>query len=129
MNKLIRAQAQVVLPIAAVIVSWAPVAQGQSARPSDSAEITLSGESLRSIESRTTSSDYQRSFETLSPRGLDVSTDLSRSREEENKLRIDERTEVVVSDISDSGDRLRLFRVPGDVRDSKKVQIQFQLGD
>ena len=128
MKKIIRTQARAVLAIAAVSVWWAPVVQAQSGRPSRQADVTLSGESLRTIESRTTSSDYRRSFERGSQPGVDASTDLSRSRQE-NKLRIDERTEVVVEDISDSGDRLNLFRVPGDVRDSKRVLLKIELGD
>ncbi|MBC6422983.1 MAG: hypothetical protein GDA43_10980 [Hormoscilla sp. SP5CHS1] len=128
MKKIIRTQAQAVLAIAFVAVWCPPVAQAQSGRPSREADVTLSGESLRTIESRTTSSDYQRSFERASQPGVEASTDLSRSREE-NKLRIDERTEVVVDDLRDSGDSLNLFRVPGDVRDSKRVLLKIELGD
>ncbi len=128
MKKIIRTQAQAVLAIAFVAVWWTSVAQAQSGRPSREADVTLSGESLRTIESRTTSSDYQRSFERASQPGVEASTDLSRSREE-NKLRIDERTEVVVDDLRDSGDSLNLFRVPGDVKDSKRVLLKIELGD
>ncbi|MBO1345984.1 MAG: hypothetical protein EBE86_000615 [Hormoscilla sp. GUM202] len=127
MKKIIRTSRQAVLAIASVAVWSVPVAQAQSGRPSREADVTLSGESLRTIESRTTSSDYQRSFERASP-PVDASTDLSRSREE-NQLRIDERTEVVVDDLRDSGDSLNLFRVPGDVRDSKRVLLKIELGD
>ncbi|MGK7905005.1 MAG: hypothetical protein AB4352_27090 [Hormoscilla sp.] len=117
-----------VLAIAASAVWWIPAAEAQSGRRSSQADVTLSGESLRTIESRTTSSDYQRSFNRLSPAGVDASADLSRSRQE-NQLRIDERTEVVVDELSDSGDNLNLFRVPGDVRDSRRVLLKIELGD
>lgn len=128
MKKIIRtSRALAVLAIASVAVWWTPVARAQSGRPSSQADVTLSGESLRTIESRTTSSDYQRSFERAS-QPVDPSTDLSRRREE-NKLRIDERTEVVVDDLRDSGDSLNLFRVPGDVRDTKRVLLKIALGD
>jgi len=130
MKKIIRtSRALAVLAIASVAVWSVPVAQAQSGRPSREADVTLSGESLRTIESRTTSSDYQRSFERASQPGVEASTDLSRSRDQENKLRIDERTEVVVDDLRDSGDRLNLFRVPGDVRDSRRVLLKIELGD
>ncbi|MBC6478690.1 MAG: hypothetical protein GDA56_13865 [Hormoscilla sp. GM7CHS1pb] len=74
---------------------------------------------------------YPYSFTTkiLSNYGVEASTDLSRSRDQENKLRIDERTEVVVSELRDSGDSLNLFRVPEDVRDSKRVLLKIELGD
>lgn len=128
MKKITRTQTLAVLAIAASAAWWIPAVQAQSGRPSTQGDVTLSGESLRTIESRTTSSDYQRSFERASQPGVDASTDLSRSREE-NKLRIDERTEVVVDDLRDSGDSLNLFRVPGDVRDSKRVLLKIELGD
>ncbi|MBC6480358.1 MAG: hypothetical protein GDA56_23845 [Hormoscilla sp. GM7CHS1pb] len=71
MKKIIRTQAQAVLAIAFVAVWCVPVAQAQSGRPSRQADVTLSGESLRTIESRTTSSDYQRSFERSSQPGVE----------------------------------------------------------
>lgn len=128
MKKIMRTSQLTVLAIAASAVWWIAAAEAQSGRPSSQADVTLSGESLRTIESRTTSSDYQRSFNRPSPPKVDASTDLSRSREE-NELRIDERTEVVVDDLSDSGDSLNLFRVPGDVRDSRRVLLKIELGD
>lgn len=120
-----------VLGIGAVVAGFASVAQAQSAMPSGSSDssTTLSGDSLRTVESRTLSGDYRTFFRGTVPVAEGAvdgnATDDSKSPE---GFQLENGLEVVVGDTLDSRESLNVFTNPGEPGDRQRVKVQLQLG-
>jgi len=121
----------VILGIGVVVAGLAPLAQGQSSPSaelsnSDDDSVTLSGESLRTVEGRTLSgADYQYFSPEVSPVTGDVE---AVSNDSQPSFRINEELELVVGDTLDSREALDLFPNAGEPGDPERVKVQVELG-
>ncbi len=121
-----------VLGIGAVVAGFASVAQAQSAMPSSSSDssTTLSGDSLRTVESRTVSGDYRSFFRgTASVMEGNVETNANSGSKSPEGLQLENGLEVVVGDTLDSRDSLNVFTNGGEPGDRERVKVQLQLGE
>ncbi|MGQ4648514.1 hypothetical protein [Lyngbya aestuarii] len=123
----------VILGIGAVVAALAPLAHGQSSTPtklsnSDDDSVTLSGESLRTVEGRRLSgSDYQY----FSPEASQVTGDVEAVNDNSQpSFRINEdlNLELVVGDTLNSREALDLFPNAGEPGDPERVKVQVELG-
>ena len=121
------ASIKIILATGAAIALVSPAALGQSSRPSSEVDgdFTLKGDSLRTVESRTTSQDYQRFREV--PARNNSADEFARTHQGGTILKIDERTDVVFEDDTDWGTSFGVFQPSGDIVDSRSVQIRLQL--
>lgn len=124
--KHMNAAIKVILATGVAIALSSSIAWGQSNSSSNEVEgdFTLKGDSLRTVENRTTSQDYRR-FQQISS-GND-SPSFSRSRNQVGILQIDERTDVILEDDTDWGTSFGIFQPSGDIVDSRSVQIRLKL--
>ncbi|HBE21149.1 MAG TPA: hypothetical protein DDW51_27050 [Cyanobacteria bacterium UBA11367] len=125
-----RRAALVISGIGAIVAGVTPIAQAQSGMPSNSnnSAVTLSGESLRTVENRSVSDDSRYFFPGNSgnsqngnqaqPTGID---------ESQPSLQLNNNLQIVVGDTLDSGDPLDLFPNTGDAGDSQRVKLQLPL--
>ena len=113
---------KVILATGMAIAFLSPTAWGQSNR--SDGDYTLKGDSLRTVENRTTSEDYQRFLQVSS---RNDSPSFSRSRKPPGILQIDERTDVILEDDTDWGASFGIFQPSGDIVDSRSVQIRLKL--
>lgn len=127
--------ALVVLGIGAIVVGLAPIAHAQSADLSSSgnSSVTLSGESLRSIESRTVRGDYQTFFNGAVSTGQSGSgTNVGRLTDTPKRSPL---ADVVGEDVDVTfGDTLNpqsptAFPAPGETGDRQRVRVQLDLGE
>ncbi len=121
-----------VLGIGAVVAGFASVAQAQSAMPSSSSDssTTLSGDSLRTVESRTLSGDYGSFFTgTVPVTAGNVETNGASGSRSPEGLQLENGLEVVVGDTLDSRDSLNVFTNGGEPGDRERVKVQLQLGE
>lgn len=126
-------QTLVALGIGAVVAGYASMANAQSSLPSNpsNGSVTLSGESLRTIESRKLTSDYQSFFNGTSPTTQSNSvTNIGRiTTSSPSPLLGDQPVDVVVGDTLNPELPLTSFPSTGDAGDSDKVKVQIQLGN
>ena len=115
-----------VLGITTVIAGLAPIANAQSASSSNSnnSSVTLSGQSLRSVENRSISGDFQTFFSGTSQGGeYPVETNVGRLTQSPSKSPIGNGIEVIFDDTLNSSTP---FTYPnsGDTNDSRQVRLQ-----
>ncbi len=134
-------QTIVVLGIGALAIGLTPIANAQSTTPSSSenGSVTLSGESLQTIENRSLSSDYPTFFNGASPdtqgnsarpsQTVNVGR-LRRSTPQKSPLDgvLNENVDVVVGDTLNPSLPLTSFPNSGDAGDNDRVRLQLQLG-
>jgi hypothetical protein len=129
----------VVLGIGALVVGLVPKVYAQTTLPgSSNNSVTLSGESLRTIEGRNVSGDYQNFFtgtssDTSQPSQGNSATNIGRLRQSPqrsplNSILNNDKVDVVFGDTLNSQDELADFSASGDQGDSDRVKLQFQLG-
>lgn len=121
----------VVLGIGALIAGFAPIAQAQSGKPSqsDSNSVTLSGASLRTVENRSIADDYQRFFIGRQPVTGDYSEgNVGSLTDTPSKPLINDQLEVVVGDTLNSQNNPTSFSPAGELGDTQRVKVQVQLG-
>ncbi len=128
-------QTLVVLGIGAVVVGLAPAVQAQSTTPSssDSSSLTLDGNSLRAVESRSIRQDFQTFFNGSSQAAQGNSqtnvgrlTQSAKSSPLSNVL--SDQVDVVFGDTLNSQKGATSFPSPGDAGDTERVRLQLQLG-
>ncbi|HBL10315.1 MAG TPA: hypothetical protein DD379_02680 [Cyanobacteria bacterium UBA11162] len=127
-----RREALMILGIGAIVTGLAPIAQAQSTLPSNSngSSVTLSGESLQTVENRTLSDDYQKFFNgTTQILGNDVESDTTSPNQSPPTYSINQELELVVGDTLNSGDPLNLFPRDGEPGDPQRVKLQVPLGE
>ncbi|HEY9725025.1 MAG TPA: hypothetical protein V6D50_01135 [Chroococcales cyanobacterium] len=129
----------VILGIGAVVVGLAPKVYAQTTPSgSNNNSVTLSGESLRTIEGRNLSGDYQNFFtgtssDTSQPSQGNSGTNIGRLRQSPQRSPLstilnNDKVDVVFGDTLNSQDELADFSSSGDQGDSDRVKLQFQLG-
>ena len=126
-----RREALVVLGIGAIIAGGTPIAQAQSRMPSNSnnSAVTLSGESLRTVENRTVSDDFRSFFPGNSQNSENGNqSQPTGNNQSQPSLELNNRIQVVVGDTLNSGDALDLFPNTGDAGDRQRVKLQVPLG-
>ncbi|MDJ1173092.1 hypothetical protein [Roseofilum capinflatum] len=87
--------------------------------------VTLKGDSLQTVESRSTQ-DFPGLYTDSSVR-IDPRLSTGRSRSVIPQVRLNEKVDVMYQDSAGSGEDLGLFRSPGDVRPSGTVNLRLQL--
>ncbi len=129
-------QTLVVLGIGVLVAGLAPTAQAQStsSSSSDSGSVTLSGDSLQTVESRTVSGDFLNFFNGTSPTGQDNSvTNVGRlrARPQTSPLSnvVGDNVDVIFGDTLNPEAPLTSFPSSGDAGDNDRVRVQLQLGE
>lgn len=117
-----KAAIKVIFTTGVALAILCPSAWGQSNRAEG--DYTLKGDSLRTVENRTTSRDYQRFQQVASGNN---SPSFSENRRSVGIFQIDERTNVVLEDDTDWGTSFGIFQPSGDIIDSRSVQIRYEL--
>ncbi|NEP00982.1 MAG: hypothetical protein F6K58_20445 [Symploca sp. SIO2E9] len=119
------------LGIGAFFAGSASIAHSQAPVPSPSEDgsVTLSGESLRTVEGRTINDSLTFFSETSlntqnNPEGAEAVGGKS-----DSGFLLNEKLELVIGDTLNSGDPLELFPNSGDRGDSERVKVQVELGD
>ncbi|MEQ8756783.1 MAG: hypothetical protein RID09_25135 [Coleofasciculus sp. G1-WW12-02] len=117
----------IVLGITAAVFGLAPLTQAQSDAPFSSNEnsVTLSGESLRTVERRSLSNDYRSFFNTNSP----IAPDEAGVNSTDSGFAINDRLRIVVGDTLNSGDPLDLFPAVGEEGDVQRLKLQVPLSE
>lgn len=111
--------------IGAVVAGLASTANAQSTLPSSSnnGSVTLSGQSLRTIENRSIDNDFQIFFNGTSQKG----TNAARGAQSPLSSSNEDRLNVVFGDTLDPETPFT-FPNSGDVGDSERVKVQVQVG-
>lgn len=125
-----RREALVVLGIGAIVAGGIPIAQAQSGMPynSNNSAVTLSGESLRTVENRTVSDDYRSFFPGNSQNSQNGNqAQPAGNNSSQPSLELNNRLQVVVGDTLNSSDPLDLFPNTGDAGDRQRVKLQVPL--
>jgi hypothetical protein len=126
-------QTLVVLGIGAVVAGYSSTAYAQSIFPSssDNNTVTLSGESLRTVESRRINNDFPTFFNgTLPTTPSNSVTNIGRlTTSDQSPLIGDQPVDVVVGDTLNPELPLTAFPSTGDAGDSDRVKVQVQLGN
>ena len=129
-------QTLVVLGIGALVTGLAPIAYAQSPSPSNSenSAVTLSGSSLRAVESRTIA-DYNRTFLNGTPQGgrNNSVTNLGRLTQSPKSSPLsdalnNDKVDVVFGDTLNPDTTINSFPSAGDAGDGNRVKLQLQLG-
>ncbi|HEY9599000.1 MAG TPA: hypothetical protein V6D33_15150 [Cyanophyceae cyanobacterium] len=124
-----------VLGIGAIVVGLAPNVQAQSTMPSSSSDssVTLSGDSLRSVERRSLSTgDYRTFFNGSAQPGQGGSaTNVGRLTDspQPSPLGLDDQVDIVIGDTLNSQDNPTAFPSSGDSGDRNRVKVQLQVGE
>ncbi|MEQ8969111.1 MAG: hypothetical protein RIE73_01795 [Coleofasciculus sp. C1-SOL-03] len=115
----------VVLSITTAIFGLVPLAQAQSDSPfsSNDNSVTLSGESLRTVQRRSLSNDYLSFFNTNSS----IVPDEAGVNSVDSGFAISDRLRIVVGDTLNSGDPLDLFPAVGEEGDVQRLKLQVPL--
>lgn len=119
-------QMLLILGVTAVVTGLASIANAQSASPSSSnnSSVTLSGQSLRSVENRSISDDFQTFFNGTSQGGeYPGATNVGRLTTSPSGSVIGEGVEVVVGDTLDSTTPFS-FPNSGYTNDGGQVRVQ-----
>jgi hypothetical protein len=128
-------QTLVVLGIGAVVTGLAPIAYAQSTSPpnSENGGVTLSGSSLRAVESRSIA-DYNRTFLNGTPQGgrNNSVTNLGRLTQSPKSSPLsdvlNDKVDVVFGDTLNPDTTINSFPSTGDAGDGNRVKLQLQLG-
>ncbi|MEQ9550194.1 MAG: hypothetical protein RIM23_11310 [Coleofasciculus sp. G3-WIS-01] len=117
----------IVLGITAAVFGLAPLTQAQSNAPFSSNEnsVTLSGESLRTVERRSLSNDYRSLFNN----NLPIAQDEAGVNSTDSGFAINSRLRIVVGDTLTSGDPLDLFPAVGEEGDVQRLKLQVPLSE
>lgn len=104
----------VVLSITTTVFGLAPLAQAQSDSPfsANDNSVTLSGESLQTVQRRSLSNDYLSFFNSA-----------------DSSFAISDRLRIVVGDTLTSGDPLDLFPAVGEEGDVQRLKLQVPLSE
>ncbi|MEQ9354256.1 hypothetical protein [Coleofasciculus chthonoplastes] len=115
----------VVLSITTAVFGLVPLVQAQSDSPfsTNDNSVTLSGESLRTVQRRSLSNDYRSFFNTNSP----ISPDAVGVNSADSRFAISDRLRIVVGDTLNSGDPLDLFPAVGEEGDVQRLKLQVPL--
>ncbi|EDX73455.1 hypothetical protein MC7420_3629 [Coleofasciculus chthonoplastes PCC 7420] len=115
----------VVLSITTAVFGLVPLAQAQSDSPfsANDNSVTLSGESLRTVQRRSLSKDYRSFFNTNSP----IAPDAAGVNSTDSSFAISDRLRIVVGDTLNSGDPLDLFPAVGEEGDVQRLKLQVPL--
>lgn len=122
----------IILSAGFAVAGLAPLVYGQSTPRSQSADdsVTLSGESLQTIEGRRADTDYRTFFdEASSAESTDTDGVGNGSSQSPPSLQISDRLEVVVGDTLDSRDTLYIFGPSSEPGDPQRAKLQFELGN
>lgn len=113
-------------PVTAAI-AWSAVFAFLSAPALSQEEegVTLKGDSLQTVESRSTQ-DFPGLY-TGSSASVDPRLSTGRSPSGIPQVRLNEKVDVMYQESAGSGEGLGLFRSPGDVRPSGTVNLRLQL--
>lgn len=129
-------QTLVVLGIGAVVAGLSPIAHAQSTMPSspNSGTVTLSGQSLRAVESRTITEDFRNFFNRTSQTTQNTSaTPVGRLTQSPRKSPLgdvlNDNVDVVFGDTLNREQPITSFPASGDVGDNNRVKLQLQLGN
>jgi hypothetical protein len=124
-------QTLILLGVGFAVTGLAPLAYGQSVRPADSTDdsVTLSGESLQTIEGRTAETDSQRFFDEAPSATLTGTDGAGMGGSQPPSLQISDRLEVVVGDTLDSRDTFYLFPPSDEAGEPQRAKLQFELGN
>ncbi len=122
-------EALVILGIGAIVAGGIPMAQAQSGMPynSNNSAVTLSGESLRTVENRTVSDDYRSFFPGNSQNSQNGNAQPTGNNSSQPSLELNNRLQIVVGDTLNSRDPLDLFPNTGDAGDRQRVKLQVPL--
>ncbi|MEQ9626281.1 hypothetical protein [Coleofasciculus chthonoplastes] len=117
----------VVLSITTAVFGLVPLAQAQSDSPfsTNDNSVTLSGESLRTVQRRSLSNDYRSFFNTNSP----IAPDAVGVNSTDSRFAISDRLRIVVGDTLNSGDPLDLFPAVGEEGDVQRLKLQVPLSE
>lgn len=117
----------IVLGITAAVFGLAPLTQAQSDVPfsSNQNSVTLSGESLRTVERRSLSNDYRSFFNNNSS----IAQDEAGVNSTDSGFAINSRLRIVVGDTLNSGDPLDLFPAVGEEGDVQRIKLQVPLSE
>jgi hypothetical protein len=125
----------VVLAIGAVVAGLAPIAHAQSGRSSssDNSSVTLSGDSLRTIEKRSINNDFPNFFNGGNGGRPQVSrdnsqTNVGRITQSQQTGSLNEGVDVVFGDTLNRQTTLTAFPSAGDRGDNERVRVQLELG-
>lgn len=117
----------IVLGITAAVFGLAPLTQAQSDVPSSNQNsVTLSGESLRTVERRSLSSDYRSFFNNNSS---SMTQDEAGVNSPDSGFAINDRLRIVVGDTLTSSDPLDLFPAVGEQGDVQRLKLQVPLSE
>lgn len=126
-------QILIVSGIAVIATGYSSTAYAQSNVPSRSnrSTVTLSGDSLRTVESRAIINDYQNFFEgTLPTTQTNSVTNVGRlTTAPQSSLIGDQPVDVLVGDTLNPERPLTSFPSSGDAGDTERVKLQLQLGN
>jgi|GEM_PF-2091120 len=118
----------IVLGISTIFTGFALPCRAQSA-PAEGSSVTLSGESLTTIESRTSSEDYQDFFSGTTPiEGNRFATPNSRrissSASEDFASFLEEEYGVVIGDTIRYPEYMEIFRSSGDANNTQSIRFK-----
>ena len=124
-------QTFVLLGIGAIVAGYSSIAQAQSMPPRGNSSVTLTGESLRTVESRRTDSDYQTFFNGTLPTAQPNSvTNIGRITASPQRSILGEQPlDIIVGDTLNSERSVTSFPSSGDPGDTDRVKLQLQLGN
>ncbi len=124
-------QTFVLLGIGAIVAGYSSIAQAQSMPPRGNSSVTLTGESLRTVESRRTDSDYQTFFNGTLPTAQPNSvTNIGRITASPQRSILGEQPlDIIVGDTLNSERSVTSFPSSGDPGDPDRVKLQLQLGN
>jgi hypothetical protein len=125
----------IILGIGTIVTGLAPIAQAQSPQPSRAGNeaVTLSGNSLRAVESRTLA-DYNRRISNGTSPGSPNNSLINIGRLTQSRRTsplndvLNERVDVVFGDTLKAPATINSFPSAGDAGDSERVKLQLQLG-
>ncbi|NEO29208.1 MAG: hypothetical protein F6K36_01855 [Symploca sp. SIO3C6] len=119
------------LGVGALFAGSASIAHSQSTVPSPSEDgsVTLSGESLRTVEGRTIKDSLTFFSETSLTTQNNSEGTQAVGEQSDSSFLLNEKIELVIGDTLNSGDPLELFPNSGDRGDSERVKFQLDLGD
>lgn len=124
-------QILVVLGIGTIVAGYSSTTFAQSSVPfRDNNSVTLSGDSLRTVESRQIVSDYQNFFNKILPTAQTNSvTNVGRLTASPQRPLLGEQPVDLVGDNINTERTLLSFPSRSDAGDTEKVKLQLQLGN
>jgi hypothetical protein len=120
----------IVLVFGAIVVGLTPPVQAEPLRAdrTDNRSVTLSGESLTNVESRTTEDDYRNFFPGNAPVSARENNTAPNS-ETPVVFTIDDQYEVIFGSPIEYPEYVEQFRSPGDTNSSQSVRVRIPVGE